>query len=282
VNDPLDRRYRRERAYEARDRRIAAASFFVTCLSVFVVRLWSQWTDDVVENTGRGFASLGFAVLLMGILLSHELGHWVVARLHGFRLSLPIFLPAPVLTGTFGAIIRLEEDPRDRTGLAEMGAAGPLAGFAIVCCAAFVWVIRGPVPGDGALSRPALLWVLSALLRQEAPASPVVGDGLGFAVWLGCLLTAMNLLPIGQLDGGHIARAMLPRASWWVARAALAGLVILGLVWPMWAIWAIVILVVGAWRSLDVPDAPTATPRSVGVAIAALVTFVLCFTPVPM
>jgi membrane-associated protease RseP (regulator of RpoE activity) len=283
MKDAIARRERDAHRAARRERGFAAASFAVTCGSVFLVRWWGQWSEDPVENVSRGYAALGFTGVLMGVLLAHELGHWGVARAHRIALSLPFFLPAPFLTGTFGAIIRLDEPPRGRDGLAEMGAAGPLAGFLALLLASVAWVLRGPVVVDGDhVAPPPLLVVLSVFTGRTAPTEIAASDGLGYAVWLGCLLTAMNLLPIGQLDGGHVVRALIPRWTGFIRNAALLGLVLLGWCWPMWAVWALVILAVGAWRSLDVRDDPPPSGRAVAAGVATLIAFGLCFHPVPV
>src|SRR5690606_1040194 len=114
-----------------RERRISVASFLATCCSVFVVYLVGWQGEPGLSGPGPLLRAAAFTATLMAVLRAHEAAHFLVARGHGFRSSLPWFLPAPVLAGTFGAIIRLERPPPDRAALIEMGAAGPVAGFGV-------------------------------------------------------------------------------------------------------------------------------------------------------
>jgi membrane-associated protease RseP (regulator of RpoE activity) len=274
--DPPDR--------EARERRIAAALFFATCASVFLVYLL-RWQDAPVldVDAAAGSNALVFTVALMSILLAHELGHYAAGRAHGVRLALPWFLPAPVLVGTFGAIIRWADVPRSRSALLEMAAAGPLAGLVAVGLTFAVWLFVGPTahdPGAVELSRPLLWWILGGLVALGEPAPPTTGDPLAFAVWIGCLVTAINLVPIGSLDGGHVVSALAPGRARVVGRVATVSLLALGLLWPGWAIWAAIANLLGPGG--DVRATPVAEGRSRAVGAACLVAFVLCATPVPV
>ena len=258
---------------------VAVAWFVATCISVFCVHLLG-WQPSVSLATVAGSAS--FAGTLMGILLAHELGHWLFARWRGFRLSLPWFLPAPILVGTLGAIIRVEERPRTRDDLVGLGLSGPLAGLAAIL---LVLILRAGLgsaglPSDWALSRPLLWWVVGAPLDHTVAPTPT--DPLGFAAWIGCLVTAMNLLPFGQLDGGHVLAGVapwLPRRSAWLVTVLLLGL---GLFWPPWAVWAAVLHLIGARHPLQVRDErPPLGALGRGGAALAVVVFLLCFTPLP-
>lgn len=266
-----------------RERWVATSLFFATCCTVFLVN-WLGWQE---AGFAGGWRALGFTIALMTILLTHELGHVAVARLHGFVLGWPWFLPFPWLVGTLGAVIRLRETPRTRTGLLEMGAAGPLAGLAAVVAVGIVWVWGGPVPAtdqDGiVLHAPLLLQAMhlagtGALVLGLTPADP-----LGFAAWLGCLVTAMNLIPLGQLDGGHVLSALWPARARLVGRIAMVTLLVAGLVWPGWAVWAAMLAVLGARHAVPVRQRDTPpSHRARWVAGATAVAFLLTFTPVPV
>jgi membrane-associated protease RseP (regulator of RpoE activity) len=303
------------------------------------------WTYGTFWSGGDVFAdpelardALKYAVALMGILLAHEMGHWVVARRHGLDQSLPQFLPFPVAFGTLGAIIRLRTLPRSRTALLEVGAAGPLAGFVVAVLVMAVGLpateeAATPVltmawppepagePGPGAAALVAVLEAVSVVIEGGADllgvdlgagddpaaipllvlANPLLMDLLGWMVlgappgryadipplvlasWAGCFVTAMNLLPIGQLDGGHVFNALIPRRARAVSLAGLGFLALAGLLsWGGWLFWALLLGILGAWRSLPVPDRPGPSPRARGLAAAALVAFVLCFMPTPI
>ena len=303
------------------------ALFCATLVSVYFTYGWMWTAADPLSDAATVRESATFAVALMAILLAHEMGHYVVARRHGFELSLPYFIPVPGLAfGTFGAIIGLESKPTSRTALLEMGAAGPIAGFvlSVICLALGMGEIGPATCPEAAAPLPgALAWVFEALNAVLAPLDALIAglveapdeghivvsilgdppvfkllgqamlgeapgrfDELGpltLAGWVGCLLTAMNLIPIGQLDGGHILNAIAPR------RAELASKVILGLIfaagvlsWPGWAVWGFVVLMLGAWRSLPVPMEEPLTRRAWVVAAIILVTFSLSFMPAPV
>ena len=309
------------------ERRRSVALFAATFACVYLVYGFQWAGGNPLTEADAAWAATQFAVALMAILLSHEMAHYWVAKAHGFALSLPYFLPFPAAFGTFGAIIRLRSLPKTRTGLLEMGAAGPLAGFLVA-----VLAIGLGLPATQEHAAPQLLWdpaVLDALAVPVEPATgilavleaamgwlgadvnpvevplmilanPPIMDLLGEAVmgqapsryatldplatagWVGCLLTAINLVPIGQLDGGHIVNAIAPRHAAWISRVLLGVAIGAGLLWTGWAFWAILLLIMGAWVSLPVPEAPPLTVRAKVVAAVTAVTFGLSFMPAPI
>ena len=272
---------------DARDRRIAGALFFATCTSVFLVYLFGWERQPLLAHPDVPLRALGFTATLMGILLAHELGHFAVARVHGFRLTMPWFLPVPFLVGTLGAIIRMEERPRGRNGLLEMGAAGPLAGLVVIIGVMALRLGMGDVEAVGdegwTLARPPLWGLMGLALTGGAPPPMSTQDPLAFAAWIGCLVTAMNLLPFGQLDGGHVLAACWPRGARAVGWATTGALLLAGTIWPGWALWAALLHVMGTRHPVEPRVAETELSwRAVGVAIAAAVGFALCFTPVPV
>jgi membrane-associated protease RseP (regulator of RpoE activity) len=265
---------------DTRERRIAGALFLATCCSVFGVYLW-RW--QAVPGFDGGWRALAFTTTLMGILLAHELGHYAAGRAHGIRLAMPWFLPAPVLVGTFGAIIRWGDVPRTRSALLEMGAMGPLAGLVAVVGVVVVWLWGGPVgEADGGLvlARPLLWWVLSFGLTGAAPPEVSTQDPLAFAAWIGTLVTSMNLLPIGQLDGGHVAAALWPGRARTIARAATVLALVMGLLWPGWAVWVALAWLMGT-PSEAPRDARPPDRRARRVAWLTAFAFVSTVTPVP-
>lgn len=266
-----------------RERWIAASLFFATCCTVFLVN-WIGWQG---LDAAGGWRALGFTVALMTILLTHELGHVGIARVHGFSLGWPWFLPFPWLVGTLGAVIRLRETPRTRTGLLEMGAAGPLVGLVAVVAVGVVWALSGPAPATApegiVLHAPLLLQALHLLGTGALVDGLTPADPLGFAAWLGCLVTAMNLIPLGQLDGGHVLSALWPSRARLVGRIATVVLLVAGLVWPGWAVWAAVLALMGARHAVPVRQRDTPPSyRARWVAVAALGAFLITFTPVPV
>ena len=313
-----------------RGRATSVGLFLVTGLCVYWVygSQWMQGDPFADRETAAGAAR--FAAGLMGLLLAHEMGHYLVARAHGFRLSLPFFLPVPFAFGTFGAIIQLRSLPRSRTALLEMGAAGPLAGFAValllfalglpgtqaheqpelVVASAQVLAelaaVPAPEPGwiDAWFAAPPLSWIFPVpppgtvpmLILANPPIMDLVGllvlgrvpgrydvlDPLAMAGWVGCLVTAVNLLPVGQLDGGHIFNALSPRHALRLSRLGVALAFVAGLVWPGWAFWGLLLLGLRAWRSLPVPLYPPPTGRARVVAALAVLTLLACLMPRPL
>lgn len=244
-----------------------------------------------------------FSLPLMGVLLGHELGHYVAARRHGLDASPPYFIPAPFiisLIGTLGAFIRLRSPMLHRRMLMDVGAAGPLAGL----------VLALPIAAAGiALSTPAamlpylpgrnlfpflgiafqlgdsLLWM--ALRAVFAPGADVlVLHPMAVAGWVGLFFTAMNLLPVSQLDGGHILYALVgAKRQLAVAMLFFGSLLVLGWWWPGWWFWAVLVLLIGRGRLAHPPVLDPRLPLTRLQRVsgwACVVFFILAFVPVPV
>ena len=268
---------------EVRSRRIAGVLFFTTCCSVFFVRLFFWEPGSVADDPGQLTRAWVFTATLMGILLAHELGHYAVAQLHGFRLSLPWFLPAPILVGTLGAVIRREEAPRTRAGLLEMGAAGPFAGMVVVGCAMVGRLLLGEGSTTGTPLASPLLWQALSWLVEGEVVPLNTADPVGFAAWLGCLLTGLNLVPFGQLDGGHVLAALTPRWAERIGWVTTALLLVGGLWWPGWAVWAAVLHLLGARVPVEVRrDSGLPTGRPLIVAACTGLLWIAVLMPVPL
>ncbi len=284
-------------------------------LATFTCVYWvyaTVWDD----GQGTGLDPLWFALSFLGILAVHEAGHYIVARLHGFELSPPIFIPFPAGFGTLGAVIRLRSLPRSRQALLEMGAAGPIAGallaFAIVAVS-IPWMRPGvpPPPSDVlpfwfALSRaldlgppawfhaiheprtilvfndPPALKILGLLITGHIPGRYDSYHPATLGAWMGCLLTATNLVPVGQLDGGHVLNAVHPGSARPRTFVVLGAMVVGGWWWQGWWVFAAVAVLGGAWRPLPVPDQPAMGMRAWIVAIVTAMVFGLTFMPVPI
>jgi membrane-associated protease RseP (regulator of RpoE activity) len=233
-------------------------------------------------------------VTILLILGCHELGHYFACRYYDVDASLPFFIPAPVpLTGTLGAFIRIREQIPTKRMLFDIGIAGPIAGFVVAVPALFIGlamshVSRLPPNFVGLeLGEPLLFKAASALLWGTTPAGYTVNlHPVAFAAWFGLLATALNLFPIGQLDGGHISYAVLGRRSSHVTLAALAVVIGLSYVAVSWRTWAVLMIVMlfafGRHhpRTFD-EDVPLDRTRMV-LALFALIMFVVCFTPAPI
>ncbi len=238
---------------------------------------------------------LWFSGTILAILGCHEFGHYFACRYYGVDASLPYFIPAPpfFLFGTFGAVIRIRERIASKRVMFDIGIAGPLAGFvvavpALVLGIAMSHVVRVPADFQGmALGEPLLFKAVSWLFWG----TPADGYSLNlhpvaFAAWFGLLATALNLFPIGQLDGGHISYAVLGRRSTLVTLAmvmALIGLTWISKSWIVWTVLTVAMLLAFGPRhpSTDDEDVPL-DRRRLWLALAALVIFVVCFTPAPI
>lgn len=258
-------------------------------MSLFGSYGWEDLRHNPFCDVGLALDSLAYTGALMGILVSHEMGHYLVAKYHGFQLSMPYFIPLPFGFGTLGAVIRLKSPPSSRTALLEMGVAGPLAGAVtafLLLGVGVVWSDEVLTPEKGniyAIFNDPLVLKLLGILFQGAPLDRfAVLHPVAMAGWIGCLLTGLNLIPVGQTDGGHLLSALLPRRAILVSKVVLAVVLVSGVFWPGWAIWAVVLYAIGAWRSMWVPEVPPPTARArMGAALAALV-FLLTFIPVPV
>lgn len=251
---------------------------------------------DVLAQPARITVGFPYALALIAILGTHELGHYFAARYHGMRVSLPYFIPVPFALGTFGAFIQLKSPAHDRRALFDMAVAGPLAGLAIAIPALVIGlknsqVIAGPAPGEqihqGVDAGSSML--LAAVARLTMGDTLLAGHAvqlhpIAFAGWLGIFITALNLIPIGQLDGGHIADAMFgPRRSALINSAVLFSLFFLGIfVWAGFLVWAFLIYLMAGRKGLTALDAltPLSTGRTaVGWFAYALLASILL--PVP-
>ncbi|MDF0674006.1 MAG: site-2 protease family protein [Nitrospira sp.] len=238
------------------------------------------------ETLWRG---IPFAGALLFILTTHELGHYLLSKIHRVPASLPLFIPGPPhFIGTFGAIIRMRGPILSRRALFDIGVAGPLAGFVVAVIVLIVGLGLSTVVDRTAtyglhLGEPLLLQFISWLvIGPLPPEADVVLHPIGFAAWFGLFVTSLNLLPIGQLDGGHVAYALWGRRQRTMALAFLPILLILGFYgWSGWFLWA---FMAGLWGIghppvMD-PHVPLGRNRTI-VGWIAFAVFVITFAPVP-
>lgn len=245
---------------------------------------------------------LWFSLPLLAVLLAHEMGHYLVARRRRLDVSPPYFIPAPLplsLIGTFGAFIRLRSPMINRALLLDVGAAGPLASFALSLPLAVAGLLLSSV-GESVYDTPTGFLVpvgtedalpvggsllFHALAALVAPgAGTVVLHPLALAAWLGFFVTALNLFPLSQLDGGHVLFALAGRRQRPAALAFLALLLLLGFLWPGWWVWAVLVLGVGRGSVAHPPVFDPAYPLSPArrlVAWACVAMLALTFVPVP-
>jgi membrane-associated protease RseP (regulator of RpoE activity) len=234
------------------------------------------------------FAGLPFSLTLLTILMAHELGHYLACVYYGVDATLPYFLPAPTpFTGTLGAFIRIRSAIYSKRVLFDIGVAGPLAGFVFLIPAlavglAFSKVIPGiNHQGTIQLGIPALESILQLVIFPGVPAADIYLHPVARAAWVGMFATALNLLPVGQLDGGHVVYALLGRSHKWITQTFLLALVPLGTFWSGWWFWA-VLLFFFARKHPPVYDMTAIGNPRVKLGILALVVFLLCFSIKPI
>jgi len=237
-------------------------------------------------------AGLPFALTLLTIFLAHELGHFFACRHHHIRASYPYFIPFPSLIGTFGAFILIRSSIRTNRALFDVGASGPLVGFVFAVPALLYGILHAKfVPGladlghaDVAFGMPLLLRFLNAVMHPGVDASSLLLPPIGRAAWIGLFVTAMNLLPVGQLDGGHVLRSVSPRLHRSTSLLVPFALIALGLLhfWQSWYIWGAMLLGMRLLRVPPIYDAQPLDPiRRLG-AFLTLVVFLLCFMLAPI
>ncbi len=250
-----------------------------------------------------------FAVTLLGILVAHEFGHYFAARYHKVAVTLPYFIPLPIGFGTLGAFIRMKEPVPDRRKLFDIGVAGPLAGLVLAVpllllgLSTSVVDVPPPIPGAQLEGNSILYYFAKIAVFGKPLPNPVTGEDVfmnqvTFAAWIGLLVTALNLLPVGQLDGGHTVYALFGRAARYANQAtlvimgllALAGLPPVQAFYPPlreigffgWFIWlALIMFVLGPYHppALDDVTRLDRNRRLVGYLVIAV--FILTFVPTP-
>jgi len=232
-------------------------------------------------------AGLSYSLCLIAILGAHEMGHYLFCRFHRLDASLPYFLPGIPLLGTFGAFIRIRAPFPNRRVLFDVGVAGPIAGFVVlvpVLVYGFMHPTLTPIDGSGApVGEPLLFTLLGWWLTPSIPDGYApLWSGPLMAGWVGCLATAFNLFPIGQLDGGHIGYSMSSAFHRGASIAGIVGFVVLGLlVSQVWLFPAALLVFFGPRHPPVLDESVTLTPGRRLVAVLALLLLVLCFIPTP-
>ncbi|HET9306934.1 MAG TPA: site-2 protease family protein [Candidatus Sulfotelmatobacter sp.] len=249
------------------------------------------------KHPARFWGGWPFAATVMLFFLSHEMGHYLYCRYYGIRATLPFFIPAPTPIGTMGAVILIRSRIRSRAALFDVGIAGPIAGFVVAFLAlliSFGWskpAIYGIGPADLPIGFPLIFHVVRHMPAGLRPENATAGLSLGrilfhpaaIGAWVGMYATALNLLPSGQLDGGHIVYALWPRAHRAISWATAAGLVYLGRFNYGWWFWGAVVIVMNilGYRQRQAPEYPLLPPSRWFFGFVALMILVLTFTVSP-
>ena len=255
-------------------------------------------SDFLTRPVGLSFVpllagGLWYSVTILAILGCHELGHYLACRYYDVDASLPYFIPVPiVLSGTLGAFIQIREQIPSKRKLFDIGIAGPIAGFLVAVPALFFGltmsrIVRIPpnIPLSE-LGEPLIFKLVSGLVWGTPPDGYSLSlHPVAFAAWFGLLVTALNLFPFGQLDGGHISYAVFGRASRYVTMATVGIAVVLTFFSISWLVWTALMVVAllrfGARHPPTIDEQPLDRTRTV-VAVFALIMFALCFTPTPI
>jgi membrane-associated protease RseP (regulator of RpoE activity) len=267
-------------------------------------------------SLGESFA---FAISLLGILTAHEFGHYFAAQYHNAKVTLPFFIPFPISPiGTMGAFIRMLEPPKNKKVLLDIGLAGPLAGLIVTIPVLIIglslspveqlprvlpegfffegnsifylmikFVIHGewlPQPASFSGLPPFIHWIRYFLTGLPLPAGgmDVIIHPVAWAGWVGLLITSLNLLPAGQLDGGHLIYSLFGDKIKWLRPLILVMLILLGFMWSGWWLWAFLILMFGNLRAQPLDEITELDSRRKVVAIIGLIIMILIFMPVPI
>jgi hypothetical protein len=280
--------------------------FAVTvCCTFFVGFSWSinyKYADTLGQNPGIAsnpgafvdpevvILSLIYAVVLITILLGHELGHFLACRYYKIDATLPYFIPAPTIIGTMGAFIRIRSPITRKKQLFDIGIAGPLTGF-ILSLPAIVYGLSvskavPPLAGDDSLQfgYPLILKIMGSFFFRGIPEGyDLIPHPVAFAGWVGVLVTALNLFPVGQLDGGHIVYALLGPKSRKLAPFFLGAFVFMGFFfWIGWFVWALLIFFLGLKHPHIYDEGRPLSPLRKFLGFAMLVIFILSFIPDPI
>ena len=295
---------------------INAVLFVLTLLSTLfagalysdaVTTLRSNW--DLISPRFL-LAGLPFALALLGVLAAHEFGHYFAARYHKVAVTLPYFIPMPLTFGTLGAFIQLKEPVSDRRKLFDIGVAGPLAGLVLAVPLLIYGLATSPVAvppttqgvlleGNSILYYFAKLLIFGKVLPNPVTGEDVFMNQVTYAAWIGLLVTALNLLPVGQLDGGHTVFAMFGEGAKIINRITVAVLAVFalaslqpvqrllpqlsGVAYGGWFLWLFLILfLIGVQHPPALDDVTRLDRRRWWIGVLVIIIFILIFVPVPM
>jgi len=267
--------------------------FLLTLITVYIVPVFLKnfTVKGTLADLARG-DGIEFTLALISILFVHEMGHFTASRRRNIITSWPYFIPAPNIIGTFGAIIKSKSPFWNRRDLIEVGAAGPIAGWIVAVC----WLVYGlsqsqlqpidsftfgemafSMEGESILTRLGTL----ALIGPAPEGYYYKFTEAAFAGWVGLLVTAINMLPIGQLDGGHVIYGLFPKYQKSLGKIAMVALILLGFQSMMWWFFAAFGFIFGVAHPPTLNDSRKPDKVATGLGIISLVILFLSFTPVP-
>jgi len=262
--------------------------FILTLFSTLFVGAM-QTGADLLKDPEQIYRGLPFALSLMIILLTHELSHYFASKRHGVKATLPYFIPAPTIIGTFGAFIKMKSPIVTRKALIDIGASGPIAGFVVSVAASAIGLrVSEVVPvaqtkGALNLGDSILFSLLSNAVIGVTPAdADILLNPIAFAGWIGLFVTSINLIPVGQLDGGHIAYAFLGEKHTGLSFILVLMMSLLGFfLWEGWVVWAVLLLVLGLRHPPVIYWENALDGRRKLTGWIAFLIFIITFIPVP-
>jgi Zn-dependent protease len=293
----IDGGARKPRSGEARSCRrglpLQAILFLITCLTTFLAGCvgWQPLVagvDEAVLDAALQFWPRGllYTVAVMAVLVAHEAGHFIAAGRHGIPATLPFFIPVPILlTGTLGAVIGMEGSRANRRQLFDIAVAGPLAGLCVALPALAAGIALAVPDRSSPFAMPPVAeWLVAALRPDLAAGSRLAPNALFMAGWVGLLVTGLNMIPVSQLDGGHVSRALFGGRSDWLARgvllSAIAAIVIMG--FYNWIALVVVVTLMGADHPPIREDGSRLGPFRTVLGLAALAIPLMTFMPEPL
>jgi len=271
--------------------------FVATCLSTlltgtFMMMGFNQADFSEIWHPSSLLMGLPFCIAIMSILFAHEMGHYLLCRYYGIDASLPYFIPVPILSlvGTMGAFIKIRGPIRDRGSLLEVGVAGPIAGFIVAVVALMLSIGHSRIAilepsADTILMGEPLIFKAAEYLAgmTPPPGMDVYLHPVSVAAWFGLLVTALNLLPAAQLDGGHIAYALFRRHHRWISLGVVFALIPLTIFYfAGWGLWIVLLLVLRVYHPPTLDDSVPLRPRHIALGWIGLILLVLCLTPAPI
>jgi len=245
---------------------------------------------NILDEPTKIYKGLPFSATLLIILLAHEFSHFLSSKKHHVQATLPYFIPAPTLFGTLGAFIKMKSPIQTKNALMDIGASGPIAGFLVSLVATTVGLFFSKVvpvtktAGMISLGDSLLFSGLTRLILGHVPRNyDVLLHPVAFAGWIGFFVTALNLIPVGQLDGGHIVYALIGERHANLSKVLIGVMIVLGLaVWEGWLVWAVLLVILGFRHPpIIYAEVPLDSRRRL-VGWIAVIIFILTFIPVPI
>lgn len=263
--------------------------FVLTFISTLTVGAMHEGIN-VIEEPLKIYRGLPFSITLLLILLFHEFSHYLASKKHMIEASLPFFIPAPTLFGTFGAVIKMKAPITTKNALIDIGASGPIAGFLIALVATIIGLSFSKIMpvhdtanyislGDSLLFKG----LIKVILGTVPANADIFLHPVAFAGWIGFFVTSINLIPVGQLDGGHILYALVGDKHAIFSKLLIGVMFIMGiLLWEGWIIWGVLLIILGFKHPPIVYSGMPLDPKRKIIGWISLIIFVLTFTPVPI